>query len=77
MFEFDGAAPDEAEVEAWLAILARIARERVPLRGVLLYGLARPSLQAEAPRLGALPEGWLRALAERVATLGLAVRVSP
>lgn len=77
MFAFDGQAPDEVEVEAWLALLARIKQEEVPLRGVLLYGLARPSLQAEAPRLSALPESWLRALAERVAALGLAVRVSP
>jgi len=51
--------------------------EAVPLRGLLLYGLARPSQQAEAGRLSALPEAWLQALARRVEQLGLQVRVSP
>lgn len=76
LFALDGESPSEAELDAWLALLARAVDEAVPLRGVLLYGLARPSLQAEADRLSALPEAWLRALARRVETLGLAVKVS-
>jgi len=76
MFALDGAPPSEAELDAWLALLARAVEEAVPLRGVLLYGLARPSSQAEAARLSALPEAWLRDLARRVETLGLAVQVS-
>jgi hypothetical protein len=77
MFALDGKPPEDAEVEAWLGLLARAVAEAVPLRGVLLYGLARPSLQVEAPRLSALPEVWLRNLAARVEALGLEVRVSP
>ena len=77
MFALDGEPPAAAEVDAWLALLARAVAEAVPLRGVLLYGLARPSLQAEADRLSALPEAGLQALARRVEALGLAVRVSP
>lgn len=77
MFALDGQPPEDAEVDAWLGLLARAVAEAVPLRGVLLYGLARPSLQVEAPRLSALPEVWLRHLAARVAALGLEVRVSP
>ena len=76
LFALDGQPPAETEVAAWLALLARAVAEQVPLRGVLLYGLARPSLQAEAPRLAALPEAWLRALAARVEALGLAAKVS-
>ena len=77
MFALDGAAPSAAEVDAWQGLLARAVREAVPLQGVLLYGLARPSLQAQEARLGALSDDWLRDLARRVETLGLAVRVSP
>ena len=77
MFALDGQPPPPAELDAWLALLARARAEQVPLRGVLLYGLARPSLQPEAARLSALPEAWLRELALRVEALGLAVRVSP
>jgi hypothetical protein len=77
MFALDGAPPAEAELAAWLTMLARAAASPVPPRGVLLYGLARPSMQAEASRLSALPEAWLQALARRVGVLGLVVRVSP
>jgi wyosine [tRNA(Phe)-imidazoG37] synthetase (radical SAM superfamily) len=76
MFTLDGNPPDAVEIDAWLALLARGKAENLPLSGVLLYGLARPSLQAEAPRLGRLLETWLQALARRVETLGWAVRIS-
>jgi wyosine [tRNA(Phe)-imidazoG37] synthetase (radical SAM superfamily) len=76
MFGFDGAPPDETEIEAWLTMLARAKTENLPLQGVLLYGLARPSLQAESSRLSRLPEEWLRALAARVEQLGWTVQVS-
>ncbi|MDW8323405.1 MAG: hypothetical protein RMK60_04835 [Burkholderiales bacterium] len=77
MFALDGAPPEEDEIAAYLDLLARAVREGVPLKGVLLYGLARPSLQPEAPRLAALPAAWLTALARRIEALGLAVRVHP
>ncbi len=76
MFALDGKAPEAAEIDAWLALLARAKTENLALRGVLLYGLARPSLQVEAPRLAPLPEDWMHALASRVEALGWAVRVS-
>ena len=76
MFALDGAPPDDAELDAWLALLARARQDRLPLRGVLLYGLARPSMQHEAGRLAPLPAAWLERLAERVRALGWEVRVS-
>lgn len=77
MFSLDGAPPAAAEIEAYLHLLGRCRAEiAAGLRGVLLYGLARPSLQAEAARLGALPESWLQALAARIEALGLRVRLT-
>jgi len=73
-FSLDGFAPKESEVLAWLDILLQ-AKET--LAGVHLYGLARPSLQPEAPRLARLPPEWLEILATRVRLLGLPVVVSP
>lgn len=77
LFSLDGAPPHPAETEAYLALLQRARVEIPTLRGVLLYGLARPSLQPEAPRLSPLPAGWLDSLGKRIEALGLPVRLTP
>lgn len=76
LFAFDGQAPSPAERQAYLAFLADALKRGVPLRGVLLYGLARPSLQPEAPRLSALPAEWMEAFAAEVRGLGVETRLS-
>jgi len=76
LFAFDGAPPSEAERRAYLDFLADLKRRDVPIRGVLLYGLARPSMQSQAPRLSALPAEWLETMAENLRSLGFTVRVS-
>jgi hypothetical protein len=48
----------------------------VPLRGVLMYGLARTSCQPEAPTLAKLPAIWLEAYADRIRALGIEVKVT-
>ena len=75
-FALDGALPDAADVDSYLDALGRVA-DHPGVRGVLLYGLARPSHQPEAARLSALPESWLQELAARVQAKGLTCRVSP
>jgi wyosine [tRNA(Phe)-imidazoG37] synthetase (radical SAM superfamily) len=77
VFAMDGGAPSEEEQQAYLALVQRIKSDGIPLKGVLLYGLARPSMQAQAPRLSALPGAWLDAFAERIRDAGLEVKVSP
>jgi wyosine [tRNA(Phe)-imidazoG37] synthetase (radical SAM superfamily) len=74
-FSFDGIAPGGAEIDAWLAMLTRANFEQVPLHGVFIYGLARDSLQVEAPRLGRLVEDWMQALARQVEASGWQARV--
>lgn len=75
-FAVDGVAPSAEDEEDYLAFVASILRDGHGLQGVLLYGLARPSLQAEAPRLSALPNEKLEAFAQRIRELGLTVKVS-
>lgn len=77
VFAIDGAPPAEAEQQAYLDFLRERVAERLPLQGVLLYGLARPSFQPEARHLTALPFAWLDAFAERIRLLGLEVKVTP
>ena len=75
LFRWDGAAPSEAELTAYLDLLRQAGVER--LAGVLLYGLARPSMQPEASRLSALTAIELDAIGSRIRDQGLTVRVSP
>jgi hypothetical protein len=77
LFAIDGAGPAEAEQEAYVDFLRGCVAEPIPLRGVLLYGLARQSFQPEAPRLTPLPPEWLETFAQRIRALGLAVKVTP
>jgi pyruvate-formate lyase-activating enzyme len=76
MFAWDGQAPAAAEIDAYLGFLAALRARAVPVRGVLLYGLARPSMQQpEAAHLAAVPAPWLAVLARRIEALGLDVSV--
>jgi wyosine [tRNA(Phe)-imidazoG37] synthetase (radical SAM superfamily) len=77
VFALDGAPPSEVEQVAYLAAVKRIKQEGIPVQGVLLYGLARPSMQPQAGRLSALPVEWLEAFAEKIRAAGLPVKVSP
>lgn len=72
-FAMDGIVPSEADIQAYLACLQQVATN---IQGVHLYGLARPSMQAEAPRLSQLPVEWLEALAVRIRAMGIKVFVS-
>jgi wyosine [tRNA(Phe)-imidazoG37] synthetase (radical SAM superfamily) len=74
VFALDGEPPSAQEIEAYLN---QIALVKNLIQGVHLYGIARESMQAEAPRLSQLPAEWLNAFAERIQQLGLNVQVSP
>lgn len=74
LFKLDGELPAESELNAYLALLRPLASH---IKGVHLYGLARPSLQKEAPRLGRLDARYLEGIATRIRQIGLTVNVSP
>ncbi|MBB5190285.1 wyosine [tRNA(Phe)-imidazoG37] synthetase (radical SAM superfamily) [Silvimonas terrae] len=76
MFELDGALPDAEEVAAYVAFAGELKAQAPGLKGVLLYGLARPSMQPEAPRLRAAPVEWMKTLAEQISAQGLEVKLS-
>lgn len=70
-FARGGVPPSDAHVQAYLDFLERQVAHGVALRDVMLYGLARPSQQAEASELSRLPDDWLAEVAGRVRALGL------
>lgn len=75
-FALDGQAPSAQDERDYLDFLAGALRDGIRPRGVLLYGLARPSLQPEAPRLQPLPYSHLAAFARRIEAAGISVRIT-
>lgn len=70
---WDGQAPGPEDEAAYLEFVAANAHK---IQGVLLYGLARPSLQPEAPHLTALSETTMNSWADKIRALGVSVKVS-
>jgi hypothetical protein len=75
-FTMDGEAPEKAEEDAYVEFVGEMMRARHHPQGVLLYGLARPSMQAEAARLGNLDTTTMNAFAERLRQAGLKVNIA-
>lgn len=74
-FALDGKSPSAASRQAYFDLLDSL---NCKLAGVHLYGLARPSMQAAAPRLSRLPAAELAAFADEITKkTGLRVIVSP
>ena len=77
VFQINGAPPSELETNAYLKFISSLKDEGLPLKGVLLYGIARPSLQPEAAQLSQVTKSWLIAYGEKIKALGLAVKLNP
>ena len=77
VFSLNGKEPPEHEVRAYVDCLDRLRREGVAFKGVLLYGVARPSHQPEAPRISDVPIPWLNTFADSIRHLGISVTVTP
>ena len=76
MFGMDGEPPPDTEQSAYLELMCQLATQQVAVKGVLLYGLARPSLQAAAPRLSALSATWLTQFADKIRAMNIQVSVT-
>jgi len=74
MFALDGLPPTAQDIADYLTLISQV---KEVISGVHLYGLARPSYQAEAPRLSRLSADWLENVANRIRELGLNVLVNP
>lgn len=77
MVAIDGRPPAESELVAYLEFLAAELQAGTPIADVLLYGLARPSMQPGAERLSAVPTPWLEDFGARIRQVGLPVVVRP
>jgi wyosine [tRNA(Phe)-imidazoG37] synthetase (radical SAM superfamily) len=75
-FALDGKAPDKHDEDEYLDMLKGLSAQGIKPRGVLLYGIARPSMQAEASRLQALSFEQIDHFAGRIRELEIPVRVA-
>ena len=75
LFAWQGKPPTEAAIQAYLEMLRSASAADV--RGVLLYGVIRPSMQPEAGDVTQLSVTLLEEVAEQIRALGFEVRVSP
>lgn len=73
-FALDGKPPGDEDISAYVDAMKSVAGK---IAGIHLYGLARPSMQPDAQRLGRLPASWFESLAQRLREQGLPVAVSP
>lgn len=77
VFQLDGKPPEENERASYLQFLRWLKQEKPGIKGILLYGLARPSMQVEAPRLSNISSDWMNDFASEIKQLGIEVKVNP
>jgi wyosine [tRNA(Phe)-imidazoG37] synthetase (radical SAM superfamily) len=75
-FALDGNAPDKQDEGDYLKFLDTLLQQNIKPQGVLLYGIARTSMQPEATRLSALSLDLMEGFARRIRELGVVVRVA-
>ena len=76
VFRYQGNEPSADEQTAYLKFLQQLQAQNTPLKGILLYGLARPPQQPEAADLAPLEPTWLEGFADRIRQFSLSVRIS-
>ncbi len=76
VFQLDGIPPSDEEIAAYLSFLQQLTHDEIPLQGVLLYGIARPSLQPEASRLSKVSDACLSQFGEQIKRTGYAIKIS-
>lgn len=75
VFSLDGKPPTESEQQAYFRFISSLMENSIPIKGILLYGIIRPSQQPESKRLTRLPENWLREYAKKINAFGVEVKV--
>jgi len=77
VFCWDGVPPARIEIDAYLDLMTRAVGEGDGIRGVLLYGVARPPMLPEGAHVSPLAPEEFAAFAARLQEKGLTVCVSP
>ena len=73
IFMINGKSPDDKDIDAYIEL---INKAKKIIKGVHLYGLARPSLQPRAGDLGRISEKELKKIAKKLIDLNIPTTVS-
>jgi len=76
LFKYLSSEENQQEQQAYLNLLRQIKEAGIRIEKIMLYSLARPSLQPEALQIKALDQNNLKLFADRVIDLGFQVQVS-
>ena len=76
-FSYHKKPPSAAESKAYIDLLKMALRDGIPIKGVFLYGVERPSRQTEAAFIGKLDSTWFKYLAAQIKALHLEVIITP
>lgn len=76
LFNLDGLPPTDTEMVAYLNFLQQLVADNVPIKGVMLYSIARPSLQPEAARLSPIDESWLLEYRDKINKINVPVKLN-
>jgi len=76
IFKIDGNPPTREEIKAYLGFVEKLLQEGALIQGVLLYGLARSSMQPESPRLTKVTRKWIESFGKEINSLGLTVKTN-
>jgi wyosine [tRNA(Phe)-imidazoG37] synthetase (radical SAM superfamily) len=76
VFKTDGKPPAKVEIKAYLEFIEKLLQEGTLIQGVLLYGLARSSMQPESPRLTKVTQRWIDSLGREIRSFGLTVKIN-
>lgn len=77
VFQIDGQLASDEEINAYLNFLKTTLQQGIKVQGILLYGLARLSMQAESSRLSNVSENWMKKFADEIRSLNIEVKVHP
>lgn len=76
VFGWKGLPPSEQEQDAYIDFIESLSGHAPGLKGVLLYGIARPSRQPEASSLSRLSPEWLDQFAKKINKTGFEVIIN-
>ncbi len=76
-FAYKNKPPAESELKAYLKLLEAVEQKNIPIKGILLYGVARESHQPEGTDISPLPEEWFQELGLRINKYGFDLKITP